>query len=149
MSLHPAQLWRRVLLSLAYERAWRHHRRAERIYQALWRDERAARPRAVLELLSRSEAQHARLCAGALALLNVTVPVERDPLSDRAIRWLVVRGGLRTALAWAAWDSWGYQWLFNLSYLGALRRTPGRRDLSVSPSPTPLTRLPAAEPRDK
>jgi hypothetical protein len=87
--------WRLLL-----RRSWRHARASLRIYRALAEREPHAALRAALLQLAASQERHAARKAERMRRLCMSLPEDRDTLSARVLRRLLVLCGSRWALAW-------------------------------------------------
>jgi hypothetical protein len=87
--------WRLLL-----RRSWRHARESLLIYHALAEREPQAALRAALLQLAASQERRAARKAERMRRLCMALPEDRDTLSARALRRLLVLCGSRWALAW-------------------------------------------------
>ncbi len=87
--------WRLLL-----RRSWRHARASLRIYRALAEREPHAALRAALLQLAANQERHAARKAERMRRLCMSLPEDRDTLSARVLRRLLVLCGSRWALAW-------------------------------------------------
>lgn len=87
--------WRHALL-----RSFHHARGSALIYRALAESEPDEIRSSMLMRLAKHAERRADLKAGHLRELGASYSADRDPPASRALRWLLVRFGVRSALAW-------------------------------------------------
>src|SRR5512146_3378542 len=80
------------------QKAWRRERISRRMYQALAEHEKNPSRRSVLLKLAETEARHGQQWADRLKELGAEVPPDRDTVSDRLWRWMLVQSGTNNAL---------------------------------------------------
>ena len=82
----------------ALRRAWLGEQAGQRIYRALAEHESNENRKAVLLKLAATEAQHGARWKARLEELGAELPVDRDPLTERVWRWVLVQTGTENAL---------------------------------------------------
>ena len=82
----------------ALQKAWLGEQAGTRIYRALAQHETNPNSRAVLLKLAETEVQHSQRWAKRLQELGAPLPPDRDPLTERIWRWVLVQSGTDNAL---------------------------------------------------